>query len=56
MIPESLNLQQRIFVFNKYLRTYQKQGDYYILDEPYLKFYSAFFNMDKVNTKNGIYY
>ena len=56
MIPESLNLQQRIFVFNKYLRTYQKQGDYYILDEPYLKFYSAFFNMDKVNTKNGIYF
>lgn len=57
LIPQELNFQKRLFVFNKALRK-NKYKDYFILRaDNFYKFYSTFFDVDKlvpVENKLGI--
>ena len=53
LIPEELNFEKRVFVFNKYLKTYKKVGQYYVFDEPCQVFYNEFFDMEKLEVING---
>lgn len=53
MIPEGLEFQKRVFVFNKALKTYCKVGDYYLLVDNFLSFYEEFFDMDLIEIVNG---
>lgn len=47
LIPQELNFQKRLFVYNKALRKNCKKGDYLLLDKAnYYKFYSNFFDVD----------
>ena len=57
LIPQELNFQKRLFVFNKALRK-NKYKDYFILKaDNFYKFYNTFFDVDKlvpVENKLGI--
>ena len=53
MLPEELNFQSRVFVYNKALKSYCKKGDYYILVDNFLRFYEEFFDMDFLEILNG---
>lgn len=53
LIPEELNFEKRVFIFNKYLKTYKKVGQYYVFDEPCQVFYNEFFDMEKLEVING---
>jgi DNA polymerase-3 subunit alpha len=46
LIPEELIYETRVFNFNKSLKKYCKIGDYYVMPEPFMKFYEQFFNTD----------
>ena len=54
LIPQELEFQKRVFVFNKYLKTNQKVGKYFVFNEPCLKFYEEFFNNDLLEVINGV--
>ena len=54
LIPQELEFQKRVFVFNKYLKTNQKVGKYFVFNEPCLKFYEEFFNNDLLEIINGV--
>jgi DNA polymerase-3 subunit alpha len=54
LIPQELEFQKRVFVFNKYLKANQKVGKYFVLNEPCLKFYEEFFNNDLLEVINGV--
>lgn len=54
LIPASLEFQKRVFTFNKYLKAEKKVGKYYIFDDVCEKFYSQFFDMEKLSVINGI--
>lgn len=53
LIPKSLEFQKRVFLFNKYLKT-NKQGKYYVFDDVCERFYSQFFDMEKLSIINGL--
>ena len=53
MIPEELEFQKRVFVYNKWLKAYCKRGDYFILRDQCLIFYEEFFDMDLIEIKDG---
>jgi DNA polymerase-3 subunit alpha len=53
LIPQELDLQKRVFTFNKYLKTYRKKGKYYVFDEPCETFYNKFFDVDEVEVIEG---
>lgn len=47
LIPQEINFQKRVFVFNKALKTNCKFEDYYSLkSDNYYKFYTKFFDID----------
>jgi len=46
LIPESLNWEKRLFVFNKALRKNCKVTNYYIIQDNYYDFYEQFFDID----------
>lgn len=54
LIPASLEFQKRVFTFNKYLKAEKKVGKYYIFDDVCERFYSQFFDMEKLSVINGI--
>lgn len=54
LIPASLEFQKRVFTFNKYLKSEKKVGKYYIFDDICERFYSQFFDMEKLSVINGI--
>lgn len=54
LLPQDLNFEIRVFNFNRYLKAYCKKGSYFIFDDSCMKFYSEFFDMDKINVINGI--
>lgn len=54
LIPTSLEFQKRVFTFNKYLKAEKKVGKYYIFDDVCERFYSQFFDMEKLSVINGI--
>lgn len=53
LIPESLNFQKRVFVFNKYLKDNKKSGKYYLFDESCMTFYEQFFDINLLEVING---
>lgn len=53
LIPEELEFQRRVFVYNKALKAYCKKGDYFIIVNNFLKFYEEFFDMDALELLNG---
>lgn len=46
LIPESLDWEKRLFVFNKALRKNCKITNYYIVQDNYYNFYEQFFDVD----------
>jgi DNA polymerase-3 subunit alpha len=53
LIPDNLLFQKRVFIFNKYLKANKKVGKYFVFDEACEKFYSQFFDEEKLNVING---
>ena len=54
LIPEELDLQKRVFNFNKYLKANQKVGKYYVFNQPCEDFYNKYFDLDQLEVINGI--
>jgi DNA polymerase-3 subunit alpha len=57
LIPDEFDLERRVFNFNKYIKKMKIDGTYYGLDEIGFNFYSAYFDIDKLepceNTESG---
>lgn len=53
LIPESLNWEKRLFIFNKYLRKLCKFDTYYTINNEYYDFYSEFFDVDLLEPVEG---
>ena len=53
LVPQSLNFEKRVFVFNKYLKANTKVGKYYVFDAPCEQFYSTYFDSDQLDIING---
>ena len=53
LIPEELNFEKRLFIFNKALRKYCKLDDVYTLVDNYYEFYEEFFDVDLVEVYDG---
>ena len=54
LIPDSLTFQKRVFIFNKYLKEYQKVGQYYVFNDSCSVFYEEFFDVEQLDVINGI--
>ena len=54
LIPNTLNKQKQIFVFNKFLKENKKVGKYYVFDEGSLDFYSQYYDLNILDVINGI--
>ena len=46
LIPEELEFEKRLFVFNKALRKYCKVNNYFLVENNYYDFYEEFFDVD----------
>ena len=53
LIPNELEFQKRVFLFNKYLKANKKVGKYYVFDESCSSFYNKFFETDNLEVING---
>ena len=53
LIPEELNFEKRLFIFNKALRKYCKLDNVYTLADNYYEFYEEFFDVDLLETYEG---
>lgn len=53
LIPDSLDLEKRVFNFNSCLKKYQKFGRYFFLDTPFEAFYSEYFDISKIDIIEG---
>ena len=53
LIPESLDFQKRLFVFNKALKANCKIDKYFKLPDNYYEFYEEFFDVDLVSIFDG---
>ena len=53
LIPENLDFQRRVFIFNKYLKANKKVGQYYVFDKPCEDFYNNYFNIEELDVING---
>lgn len=53
LIPQELEFQKRVFVFNKFLKASQKVGKYYVFNDACMEFYNQFFDIDKLEVING---
>ena len=56
LIPKELEMQIRIFNFNKYLKAYKKHGQNYLFDDACMQFFEKFLNdyLDWLTIENGI--
>ena len=54
LVPEALDLEKRIFYFNKYLKEHKYKNYFYIPDEYGINFFTKNFNVDKINIQNNI--
>lgn len=54
LLPPSLDFQQKVFNFNKYLKANRKVGKYYSFDEMCNSFYNKNFDIEKLEVVNGI--
>lgn len=54
LVPESLNFQKQVFLFNKHLKADCKVGKYYTLNAEDEIFYNDNFDMDLLSVINGI--
>ena len=54
LVPEELNKQKQVFVFNKFLKDNKKVGKYYVFDEGSLSFYSQYYDLNELDVINGI--
>lgn len=54
LVPEKLNKQKQVFVFNKFLKDNKKVGKYYVFDEGSLNFYSQYYDLNELDVINGI--
>lgn len=52
LLPQDLNFERRVFVFNKALRKYKKSGDYYCVNMNFYDFYEQFFDVDELEPYN----
>jgi len=48
LVPDELTLQKRIFTFNKMLKANCKVKEYYVLPEPFMKFFEENFETDNL--------
>lgn len=48
LLPQNLDFQKRLFVFNKALRANCKKGAYFAVENNYYDFYSKFFDVDEL--------
>ena len=46
LIPEELDFEKRLFVFNRALRKYCKINNYYLIKDNFYDFYAEFFDVD----------
>lgn len=53
LLPDDLNFQKRLFVFNKALKKNCKVGSYLKIENNYYDFYQEFFDVDKLEPKDG---
>ena len=53
LLPQELEFQRRVFVFNKALRAKKKMKDYYIINYSYYDFYEQFFDLDLLEPYEG---
>ena len=53
LIPEELNFEKRLFIFNKALRKYCKLDNVYTLADNYYEFYEEFFDIDLLEIYEG---
>ena len=54
ILPDSLDFEKRVFNFNKYLKAYQKSGEYFIFNQTCEEFYNKYFNPDVLEVVNGV--
>jgi DNA polymerase III subunit alpha len=54
LVPESLDLQKRVFTFTKYLKANKRVGKYYVFDNICEDFYSKYFDMEMLDIINGL--
>ena len=56
LVPQSLEMQVRIFNFNKYLKAYKKVGKYYMFDDSCMLFFNNFLidKADELEVINGV--
>ena len=55
LIPSSLDFEKKVFFFNKYLKEHKWKEYFYIPDEHGMKFYSMYFDMEKIDIQNNVY-
>ena len=53
LIPDELNDERRLFVFNKALRKYCKKDNVYTLPDNFYEFYQEFFDIDLLELYDG---
>lgn len=53
LLPQELEFQRRLFVFNKALRAKKKVKDYYVINYNYYDFYEKFFDLDLLEPYEG---
>ena len=54
LIPQQLDFEKRVFIFNKFLKANQKVGKYYVFNDACMTFYEQFFDIDELEVINGI--
>lgn len=54
LLPESLDFQKKVFIFNKHLKAHCKIGKYYQFGAIEEQFYSQFFSMENLDVINGV--
>ncbi len=52
LVPQELEFERRVYVFNKALRKYKKSGDYFCVNLNFYEFYEQFFNVDELEPYN----
>lgn len=55
LIPSSLDFEKKVFYFNKYLKEHKWKNYFYMPDEYSMKFYSQYFDMDKISIENNVF-
>ena len=56
LIPDELDFQRKIFLFNKYLKANKKQEYYIIKDKSLIKYYEDNFSLDDISVINNEFY